>query len=446
MLNRNQAEELVKRALSLSDADETEVILSHGEENLTRFSNNIITQNVARDTDGLAVKVHLGKKVGRASTDRFDDESLKRAVAQAKLAASQANENTELLPLLGPGVYQETQAYGQSTADFGPEERADAIARFVAAAKKQKAEAAGIFSSGGDAVALGNSRGLFAFHRETKAIFSGTVEVDGASGWAEDVHLDVSKIDVPAVIDTAIRKALEARNPIALEPGPYDVVLEPAAVTDFLMFMVFEGFGGLNFVEGRSFMSGKIGQKVMGANVTIVDDAYSNLSPGVPFDFEGSPRQRVALIEKGVARAPVHDRITAAKAGTKTTGHSLPQPNSSGPFPLNVALEAGDSSLDEMIKATPKGILVTHFHYSNVLDPVKLTLTGMTRDGTFLIENGKIAKPIRNMRFTESVIEAFNRIELISKDRKTAHAFFGGAFVVPAVKIGRFNFSSVSEF
>jgi predicted Zn-dependent protease len=149
----------------------------------------------------------------------------------------------------------------------------------------------------------------------------------------------------------------------------------------------------------------------------------------------------------------VHDRITSAKVpkggfalGTQTTGHSLPQPNSSGPFPLNVALEAGDSSLDEMIKTTKKGILVTHFHYSNVLDPIRLTLTGMTRDGTFLIENGKIAKPIRNMRFTESVVEAFNRIELISKERKTAHAFFGGAFVVPAVKIARFNFSSVSEF
>ncbi len=446
MLDRDQAEELVKRALSFSDADETEVILSHGEENLTRFSNNIITQNVARDTDGLAVKVHLGKKVGRAGTNRFDDESLKRAIANAKLAASQAKENSDLLALRGQGIFQETPAYCQNTADFGPEERADAIARFVAAVKKERAEAAGIFSSGGEAVAMGNSRGLFAFHRETKAVFSGTVEVDGASGWAEEVQLDVSKLDVSAVIDTAIRKALQARNPIALEPGPYDVVLEPAAVTDFLMFMTFEGFGGLNFIEGRSFMSGKIGQKVMGENVTIVDDAYSKLSPGLPFDFEGSPRQRVVLIEKGVARAPVHDRITAAKVGTQTTGHSLPQPNSSGPFPLNVALQGGNSSLAEMIESTPKGILVTHFHYSNVLDPIKLTLTGMTRDGTLLIENGKITKPIRNMRFTESVVEAFNRIKLISKDRITAHAFFGGAFVVPAVKMAKFTFSSVSEF
>lgn len=446
MQDRDQAEELVKRALSFSDADETEAILSHGEENLTRFSNNIITQNVARNTDGLAVKVHQGKKVGRASTDRFDDESLKRTIANAKLAAGQAKEIPELFSLQGPGIFKETLAYCQSTADFGPEERADAIARFVAAVRKEKAEAAGIFSSGGEAVAIGNSRGLFAFHRETKAVFSGTVEVDGASGWAEEVQMDVSKIDAASVIHTALRKALEARNPSAIDPGPYDVVLEPAAVTDFLMFMVFEGFGGLNYVEGRSFMSGKIGQNVMGENVTIIDDAYSDLSPGLPFDFEGSPRQRVVLIEKGFARAPVHDRITAAQAGTQTTGHSLPQPNSSGPFPLNVALEGGNSSLAEMIESTPKGILVTHFHYSNVLDPIKLTLTGMTRDGTFLIENGKLAKPIRNLRFTESVVEAFNRIELISKERKTAHAFFGGAFVVPAVKIARFNFSSVSEF
>jgi PmbA protein len=295
-------------------------------------------------------------------------------------------------------------------------------------------------------VALGNSQGLFAFHQDTKAIFSATVEVEGVSGWAEDVKRDVTQIEADYVIQTAIKKALDARKPVAIKPGEYPVVLESAAVTDFLMFMVYEGFGGLNFLEGRSFMSGKLGQKVMGDNVTIVDDAYSPANPGMSFDFEGTPRQKLVLIDKGLANAVTHDRLTAVKAGASSTGHSLPQPNSTGPLPLNVMLEPGDSSLEEMINSTGMGILVTHFHYTNVQDPVKLMLTGMTRDGTFLIENGKVTKPLRNLRFTDSAVQVFNRIEMISQDRRTAQGFFAGAFVVPALKISGFNFSSVSEF
>lgn len=446
MLRRDQAEELIKRALSFSDADETEVLLSHGEDHLTRYSNNVISQNVSRHTAGLTLKVHLGKKVGRASTDRFDNDSLKRVVAGAKLVAEQARENPDLLPLQGAGEFGEPQAYIKKTADFSPEERAQSIGKLVREASKHKGNAAGIYNNSSEAVALGNSRGLFAYHRETKAVFSATVEVNGVTGWAEAVQRDVSKIDENFVIQTALRKAMAARKPMALQPGEYTVVLEPAAVTDFLMFMVFEGFGGLNYVEGRSFMSGKLGQKVMGDNVTIMDDAYSTESPGLPFDFEGTARQKLILIEKGIARQVAHDRITAARVGTKTTGHSLPQPNSSGPFPVNVMMAPGDSSLDEMIVSTERGVLVTHFHYSNVLDPIKLTLTGMTRDGTFLIERGKVTKPVRNMRFTQSIVEAFNRIEMISKERRTANAFFAGSFVVPALKIEKFNFSSASEF
>lgn len=445
-MDRNQAEELIKRALSFSDADETEVLLSHGEDHLTRFSNNVISQNVSRHTDGMTVKVHLGKKVGRASTDRLDDESLKRVVANARRVAEQAKENPDLLPLQGAGQFQESKAYFQKTADFGPEERAESIRKLVQETVKHNASAAGIFNNGSEAAALGNSRGLFAYHRETRADFSATVEVDGASGWAEDLQRDVSRIDENFVIQTAISRALLAKNPIAIDPGEYSVVLEPAAVADFLMFMVFEGFGGLNFVEGRSFMSGKIGQRVMGENVTIVDDAYSDLTPGLPFDFEGTSRQKLVLIDRGIARQVAHDRITAARVGMTTTGHSLPQPNSSGPFPLNVMMEPGNSTLDDMIKSTEMGVLVTHFHYSNVLDPIRLSLTGMTRDGTFLIEKGKITKPVRNMRFTQSIVEAFNRIEMVSKERRTANAFFAGSFVVPALKIARFNFSSASEF
>lgn len=445
-MDEKLAQSIIEKVLSFSDATETEVLLSDEEENLTRFSNNAISQNVARSNLSLTVKVHLDKKVGRATTDRLDEDSLKRVLDLAKKVASQQRENPELLPLPGPSEFKDTHASDKKTADFSPEARAETIKYVAGEASKVDGEAAGIFSTENGSLALGNSNGLFAHHRSTSAILSVTVEVEDGSGWAEEVHKDVDKINAEKVAGTAIKKALDSRKAVPFDPGEYTVVLEPAAVADFMMFMAWEGFGGLNFIEGRSFMSGKIGERVFGANVTILDDAYDPLSPGIPFDFEGFPRQRIVLIEEGYARSVVHDRITAAKAATETTGHSLPQPNSTGPLPLNLLLQLGNSSLEEMIESTSKGILVTHFHYTNVLDPVRLTLTGMTRDGTFLIEDGRISKPVRNLRFTVSAVDAFNRIELISSERRRVQGFFGGNFLLPAINISKFNFSSASEF
>ncbi len=445
-MDKSKAEAIIQHVISLSDADETEALLSHGEENLTRFSDNVISQNVARNTDSLTIRVHLGKKVGRATTDKFDNDSLKRAFNMAKSVASQQDENPDLLTMLGPSEFLQSNAYYPDTVAFSPEERAETIAKLVKEAARSKGNGAGIFSTGCESVAIGNSKNLFGYFQSSSAALSLTVDIEGASGWAEDTQRDVSNIDADRVMNTAIRKAKDAQNPIQIEPGEYTVVLESAAVSDFMMFLAYESFGGLNYNEGRSFLSGRLGEKILGDNITICDDAYSDLNPGLPFDFEGAPRQSLTLIENGIAKAVVHDRITAAKANTVTTGHSLPQPNSSGPFPLNLELAAGDSNLAEMIKSTDHGILVTHFHYANVLDPVEVMLTGMTRDGTFLIENGKISKPIINMRFTDSIVKAFNQVELISKERIASEAFFAGSFVVPALKISKFNFSSVSEF
>lgn len=445
-MDRETAQIIIEKALSFSDADETEILFSYEEENLTRFSDNAISQNVARKTDSLTVKVHIGKKVGRATTNKYDSESLVNAVRMAKKAASPQKENPELLPLSSPSKFAEANSYYDSTAKLSPEDRAKTIKKLIVETEKSKAIAAGIYSTGVDIIALGNSKGLFAYYSGTNAILSSTVELKGSSGWAETVYRDVEKIRAEKVAEISIKKAKDSQNAQPLDPGVYTVVLEPAAVADFMMFFAFEGFGGLNFIEGRSFLSRKLGEQVLGENVTIVDDAYHPLNSGLPFDFEGSPRKRVILIENGIARQVVHDRITAKKADIVTTGHSLPQPNSTGPLPLNLMLEPGDSSLDEMILSTKRGILVTHFHYTNVLDPVKLTLTGMTRDGTFLIENGKISRPIQNFRFTESIVEAFRRIEMISKDRQTVKGFFAGNFIVPALKITNFHFTSTSEF
>jgi len=445
-MDRSYGEAIVKKVLGLSTADETEVILSHTEENLTRFSNNSISQNVARLTDSLTIKVHLGKKVGRATTDRFDNDSLKHALQNANEAAKQQPDNPELLPLLGQSEFQQVDYFNEETARYSPLQRAETIKSLVEKTNEEKAGLAGIFSTGSESVTVGNSARLSGFYRSTNATLSVTADIAGETGWADDIQRDVNRVDADKVISSALKKARLAQNPQPIDPGDYCVVLEPSAVSDFLMFMVWEGFGGLNYIEGRSFLSGKLGQKVFSDKITIIDDAYSPENPGLPFDFEGMPRQKITLIENGIAKGVVHDRYTAIKAGMHSTGHSLPQPNSVGPLALNVSISPGNSNLDDMISSTEKGLLITHFHYTNVLDPVTLTLTGMTRDGTYLIENGIIKQPVRNMRFTESIVEAFKGVELISKDHKTVEAFFEGSFVAPALKLSKFHFSSVSEF
>jgi predicted Zn-dependent protease len=445
-MDKKSAQDVVEKVLALSDATETEVLLSANQENLTRFSDNAVSQNVSRSNVGLTVKVHLGQKVGRATTDMLDSGALERVIGLANKVASQQRDNPDLLPLPEPAEFRSSDAFVTETAEFSPEARAEAIRLVVGEADKAGGKAAGIFSTEKETLAIGNSNGLFAHHQGTSVVLSATVEVDDGSGWAEEVDKDVGNIHTAHVAEIAVKKALDSRDAQPIDPGEYTVVLEPAAVADFLMFMAWEAFGGLNYIEGRSFMSNKIGERVLGSSVTILDDAYDSFSPGIPFDFEGLPRQRVVLIKDGHAHSVVHDRITAARTGTESTGHSLPQPNSTGPLPLNLLLEPGDSSIEEMITSTQRGILVTHFHYTNVLDPVRLTLTGMTRDGTFLIEDGRVTRPVRNLRFTDSVVDVLNRIEHISAERRAVQGFFGGNFVLPALHISKFNFSSTSDF
>ncbi|MBU1936221.1 TldD/PmbA family protein, partial [bacterium] len=325
--------------------------------------------------------------------------------------------------------------------------RAQAVLQGIEGCKKLSFRAAGTCSTGWGAVAVANTNGLLCSHKDTSATFGISAQTDDSSGWAEASSRDFGKIDIGVLIAVAIEKAKSSRNARSFEPGHYTVVLEPAAVTDFLEFMGWFGFGGQGFVEGRTFMAGKLGQKVFGDNISIVDDAYNEMQRGLPFDFEGLPRKKVTLIENGVAKAVVHDRISAQKANTETTGHALPQPSAEGAMPFNLMLAPGDSSLEEMVASTERGILVTRFHYTNVIDPMELVLTGLTRDGTYLIENGKIAAPLKNLRFTQSIVEAMKAVEAISRDRKTMLSEWGmGAFTVPALKISRFNFSSETGF
>jgi predicted Zn-dependent protease len=269
---------------------------------------------------------------------------------------------------------------------------------------------------------------------------------EGGSGFAEAVARRVDEIDAAAVGARAAEKAERSRSPVPVDPGRYTVVLEPAAVATLVGFLGWLGFGGREYIEGRSCLSGRAGERVVDPRISIYDDGASPETIGLPFDFEGTPKRRVDLIESGVFRGPVYDRRTAKQAGTASTGHALPPPNPEGPFPLNLFLAPGDASLEEMIARTERGLLVTRFHYTNVVHPTRSVITGMTRDGTFLIERGEVVRPVRNLRFTQSILEALEGTLAVGRETELAsEEFFLSASRVPALHLQGFAFTGVSD-
>lgn len=446
MVSESEFKRLSKRIFSLSKARDVEVLFFSKEEDLSRFANNTITQDISSKNIEVAIRVLLGKKHGKAVCNQLDDASLEAAVRAAEESAKVQRKDPTILPLQKAQRYRALNNYVERTVQLLPGEKVERIKRSIEKVAIKGATAAGIFSTDAGSVGISNSGGLFAYNSTTTATYSITVMAEDGSGWASDTDKDINAIDINGLTETALNKALSSRGPKEIEPGEYTVILEPAAVAELLLFMSFHGFGAMAYIEKRSFLSGKIGEKVFDERITIIDDAYHPQTIGINFDFEGTARQKVILIEKGVARGIVHDRKTAKALRAKSTGHSLPQPSAHGPIALNIVLSRGDSSLAEMIETTEKGIFVTHLHYTNLIDPMKLILTGMTRDGTFFIEKGRVKYPIKNLRFTESVIRAFNNIEALSEETKYTSAFFGGGFVVPAIKIKKFNFSSATSF
>lgn len=448
MIEKHQIQQIAQKVIDFSTADETETILMVEVKALTRFANNTIHQNVAEEDHSLLIRSIIDKKVGAATTNLFDDEALKRAVDMAVAVAKLQKDDPELLPLPEKQSYTELpDPYEQVTLDFSPMDRAQIVAQIVKSCETHGLTAAGAFSTGASSLAIANSKGVFAYQKGTDATLSLTVLGENSSGWAEVQDKNVRNIDPRKLADTAIDKALKTKDPVKISPGEYTVILEPAAVADLVAFMAFLGFGAQKYQEGRSFMVGKLGAKIVGDNLTIIDNAYDPRLDGFSFDFEGMPKQKVVLIENGVAKNLVYDRKTAKKDKLKTTGHGLPQQfSSAGPFPLHIIVREGNSSIEEMIASTEKGIYVTHFHYTNVVDPMKSIITGMTRDGTFLIENGKIISGIKNLRFTESILKAFSNVELLSKELTKCRFFGELSILVPAMKINNFTFSSGTEF
>ena len=446
MLTKDKIRELCRRVIDLAEADGVEVSYSGNDKALTRFANNFVHQNVQQKDATIDIRLIRGGVVGNASTNQWDEESLRAAVEKAERACEFGKPEEELLPLAGPQTYEEVDAYDEATAETSPDFRADQVGKTFRSCEAEGLEAAGIFSNEASVTAIANSEGLFAHHAGTNAIFSLTVSDGRVSGWGETNGPRLGGLDFDGVLDKAVEGCLMAKDPIEIEPGEYSIVLPPEATSDFLFFLAIYVFNGLAFIEGRSPFTDHLGEKLFGDNLSVRDDAFHPLMLGLPFDYEGMPRRTVGLIENGVAKAVVYDRKTALKAGSESTGHSLPQPNPWGPVPFHLVVESGDSSVDEMIASTERGLYVTHFHYTNVVDPMKQIVTGMTRDGVFMIENGKITKPVFNLRFTESAFKAWSNIEALTREQKNVSGGFGDGFVVPGMKIDNFSFTSTTGF
>jgi predicted Zn-dependent protease len=446
LLDEGEVRSLVAQALTASAAPQTEVLFSHRVEATTRFAADGITQNVFESHGTLVVRALLGAKTGRASTTSFTPAALAATARRALEAAATAAEDPEALPLPGPQSYAAVDHFDPLAIDETPDARAERVATAVDRVRAAGLRPAGAATSGAAVEAIANSEGLLAFHRESHARFAVTALTDDASGWAEQLDRSPAGLALEALTATAIEKCERGRGPQVLDPGDYPVVLEPAAVADLLLFLGWCALSGLAFNEGRSFLSDRLGSALFAPGFTLRDDFADPLAPGPPFDGEGMPRSRITLVENGVARAVIHDRRTAKAAGTASTGHALPQPNSTGPLAQNLVVAGGSASREELIRSTERGVLVTRLHYTNVVDPKALLLTGMTRDGTFLIEHGRVTRPLRNLRFTDSAARAFAAIEATGNDPRSLETLFGGTYVSPSLKLRSFSFSSGTEF
>ncbi len=445
---RDEVTVLLDRVIASSTAPQTEALYLGQDSALTRFATNQIHQNVREHDASLQVRVIDGERVGVAATNRLDEGGIRGVVERAAAIAQRSAPNPRVAVLPEPDGREHDPELGYiaATAEASAERRAEGARAVIAAGEAKGLQVSGSFATSVMTVAVANTHGIRAMHRSTRASLL-TVMMDGfasgaASGYAQAGSPDVGEIDAEALGLEAARKGDEMRGAGELEAGEYEVILEEYAVAGLLEYLSYIGFSGLAHEEGRSFM--ELGTRVMGESVSIRDDGSDPAGLPAPIDFEGVVRQRVDLISNGVANAVVHDAATGQRAGTGSTGHALPAPNLFGPMALNIFMQPGDTPRDELIGAVKRGIWVTRFHYINPVHPKKAILTGMTKDGTFLIEDGKLTRPLMNFRFTQSVPEAFSDVRAASRETKLLPGEFFGASRCPAVHLGSFNFTGVT--
>ena len=461
MLNYDKAADIFKRIKKHSTADEVEALFSGGKSALTRFANNTIHQNVAEENYVVSVRTVFGGRTARATTNKLDDESLKRVVQSSERLARVQHPDSGLLPVSEAGAGARStrvipSRHFAETAGITPAQRADTVKQIVSIADKNKLTTAGIVSSSESVEGVFNSRGLTDWHAQTSSEVSITMLAADSSGWQKANSPNVANLDAVALAETAARKAFESAKPREIPAGKYTVILEPAAVLDIVGFMFFD-FGGLSILDQRSFLNNRVGTRLFGENINIWDDVAHPLQSGTPFDGEGVHRQKVQLVENGVVKRLVYARVSAEKmkhseykdkvGPIEPTGHGFPLPNEMGEAPMNIVFGTSPqaTSVPDMIASTERGVLVTRLWYIREVDPYEKILTGMTRDGTFYVEDGRIRHGVRNFRFNQSLIQMLSNVEAMGTPvRASGEESFD--MVVPAMKVTDFNFTEVTKF
>lgn len=414
----------------------------------SRFANNEMTQHQANTIDRLAVRVLSEGRQIRLETDDLSTAGVCAVVDDAIDAVKLMEKDQCLLPL--PQTDNDSQwhsypdRFEQDVTRISAADRASAISAMIGVATESKLSAAGVYATGTHFEAVGNSSGLFGYHRETHAECSVTMCGPDSTGWAKNQGPHGKQVNTLELAKRAAFKATSSSKPEAITPGRYTVILEHSAFLDLLAYLWWD-FSGTSHLDKRSSLLDKLGEKVFGDNVTIEDDVYHQEQAGCPFDGEGLARKKVTIVENGVLRNLVYGRRSASRMGVAPTGHGLPEPNALGDNPMNLVIAGHGSTVADMVKDTEKGILLTRVWYVRQVDPARKIVTGMTRDGTFLVENGAVSRGIKNLRFNVSLIDLLKNVVTVGHARRTAGEE-GVPQVVPAMKIADFNFTEVTRF
>lgn len=444
LLGREAFDSLADRLLNASTADQTEIVVVGVDSALTRFANSGIHQNVAERSVQVRVRAIVGKRAGVATTNDLSESALARLLERAVEAARRQPEDPDLPDLPAPLPGKPVPSFSQNTADCSPEVRARMVRPICALAVEHGLKASGACSIETTEIGIANSRGVRRHELRSSAGLLTVILDDEGSGYAERTARDVDAIDAEALGREAVDKAVRSRGAALVEPGEYPVVLEAYAVGEMLTYLAYMGFGALALQEGTSFLRGRLGQQIVDARISVSDDAHTPLGLPASFDYEGVPTRRVGLIEKGVGAGVVYDTRTAAQENKPSTGHALPAPSTFGPFPSHLTMDGGETPRAELAKGIERGLWVTRFNYVNVVKSDRAVLTGLTKDGTFLIENGEVTRPVKNLRFTQGVLEAWSGLRALGAERRLMEGW-GGAVLAPDMQLDRFRFTGVSD-
>jgi predicted Zn-dependent protease len=434
----------VQAAAYRHGVQDVEILLSASEESLTRFANNAIHQNVSERGVSLSVRTIIDGRTARATTNRLHRDGISAAVDEAVALTRAAEPTPGLQPLYESTEPASGNRWSEAGANCTPAQRAKGVAEAIRIVESSGQTAAGIYATAQNVETILNSKGLFRYYTDTLTTFSITAMAEDSSGWAKATSWKHEDVHPAELARRAARKARDSARPAEIAAGAYTVILEPAAVLD-LVGQIFADFSAVALEEERSFLNGRLGEKLFGDNITIYDDCRFPLQTGAPFDGEGVPRQTLTLVRRGVAQQVAYSRDAAARAEVNPTGHGYPLPNEVGEAPTNIVIAGGKSSLEDLIASTEHGILVTRLWYIREVEPYAKVMTGMTRDGTFLIRNGEIGGGLRNFRFNQSVVEMLRNVEgLTASERAAGEEAFD--MVVPAMKVRDFRFTEVTKF